>query len=62
MFDKFQDVLKKYALKSFRKANNMVEIITDMNDSLTNFYTKPMPDYLTEKEKESKLKMKLWEM
>ena len=56
-FEKFQDVQK-----NFRKAEDIVEVITDLNDPVTNFYTKHMPDDLTEKEEESKIKMKIWEM
>ena len=48
-FDKFQDVLKNFVLKNFRKAEDMVEIITDLNDPVTNFDTKHMPDDLAEK-------------
>ena len=48
-FDKFQDVLKNFVLKNFRKAEDMVEIITNLNDPVTNFDTKHMPDDLAEK-------------
>ena len=61
-FDKFQDVLKNYVLKNFKKEEDIVEIITDMNDPVTNFNTKHIPDDLTEKEEESKIKMNMWEM
>ena len=49
-FDRFQDVLKNYVLKNSRKAEGIVEIITDMNDPVTNFEHKQMPDDITEKE------------
>ena len=61
-FDRFQYVLKNYVLKNFRKAEEIVQIITDLNDPVANFDTKHMPGDLTEKEKESKIKMKIWEM
>ena len=51
-----------YVLKNFRKAEEIVGIITDMNDPVTNFECKHMPDDLTEKEEESKIKMKMWKM
>ena len=47
--DKFQDALKNYVLKNFRKLENIVEIITDLNDPVTNFDAKNMPDDLTKK-------------
>ena len=61
-FYKFEDVLKNYVLNNFRKAEEILEIITDLNDPVTNFNTKHMPDDLTEKEEESKINMKIWEM
>ena len=61
-FEKFQDFLKNCSLKNFRKAEDIVEIITDLNDPGTNFDTKHMPGDLTKKQKESKIKMNMWEM
>ena len=61
-FHKFQDFLKNYVMKIFRKAEDIVELITDMNDPVMNFGTKHMPDDLTEKVEESKIKMKMLEM
>ena len=61
-FDKFQFLLNNYVLKNFRNAEDIVEIIIDLNDEVTNFDTKHMPDELTEKEEESKIKMNMWEM
>ena len=49
IFDKVQDVLNNYVLKNFRKAEDMVEIITDLKDPVTNFNTKHIPDDLIEK-------------
>ena len=48
-FDKFQDILNNYVLRNFRKAENIVETITNLNDPVTNFDRKHMPDDLTEK-------------
>ena len=48
-FDKFKNVLKNYVLKNFIKAEDIVERITDLNDPVTNFDTKHMPDDLTKK-------------
>ena len=59
IFDKFQDVLKNYFLNKFRKAEDIVEIITDLNDPVNNFNTKHMPGDITEKEEESKIYMKM---
>ena len=61
-FEKFQDFLKNCSLKNFRKAEDIVEILIDINNSVTNFDTKNMPDDLTEKEEESKINMKMWEI
>ena len=59
-FDKLQDVLNNYVLKNFRKEEVIVEIINYINDPVSNFECKHMPDDLTEKEEESKIKMKIW--
>ena len=59
---KFQDVLKKYVLKNFHKAEDVVEMVTNLNDPLPNLETKNMPKELTKTEEESKIKMKMWEM
>ena len=56
-FEKFQDVLK-----NFHKTENIVEMVTDLNDPLPKFGTKHMPKERTKKEEESKMKMKMWEM
>ena len=61
-FEKFQDVLNNYVVNKFRMAEDIVEIITDLNDTVTNFDTKHMPDDLTEKEEESKVEIKIWEI
>ena len=61
-FDKFQDVLKNYILKNFQKAEEIVEMVTDLNDMFPNFKNKHMPKELTKTEEESKIKMKMWEM
>ena len=42
--NKFQDILKNYALTNFRKAEDIVETITDLKDPVTNFDTKHIPD------------------
>ena len=59
-FNKLQDFLNNYVLKNFIKVEEMVEIITDMNNADANFDKKHIPDDLTEKEEESKIKMKIW--
>ena len=43
-------------------SEDIVETITDMNDPVTNFDTNHMPDDLTKKEEESKIKMNMWEI
>ena len=48
-FYNFQDVLKNYVLKNFRKAEDTVETLTDLNNPDTNFDTEHMSDDLTEK-------------
>ena len=61
-FDRFQDILKNYVLENFRKEEDIVEIRTDLNNTVTNFKRKHMPNNLIEKEEESKINMKMWEM
>ena len=46
-FDKFQDVLKNYILKSFHKAEYIDEMMNDMKDPFPNFKNKHMPKELT---------------
>ena len=59
-FEKFQDVLKNYVLKNFHKAEDIVEMVTNLKYPCTNFETKHMPKYLTTTEEGSKIKMKMW--
>ena len=61
-FENSHDFLKNDVLKKFRKAEDTVEIITDLNNPVTNFDTKHMPDDLTKKGEESKIKMNMWGM
>ena len=61
-FEKFQDVLKNYVLKNFHKAEDIVEMVTNLKDLLPNFETKHIPKDLTTTEEGSKLKMKMWEI
>ena len=63
-FEKFQDVLKNYVLKNFHKAEDIVEMVTNLKDPFPNFETKHMPKDLTTTEEVSKMnmKMKMWEM
>ena len=61
-FEKFQDVLKNYVLKNFHKAEDIVEMVTNLKDPCTNFETKHMPKDLTTTEEGSKIKMKMWEI
>ena len=42
-FEKFQDVLKNYVLKNLHKAEDIVEMVTHLNDPFPNFETKHMP-------------------
>ena len=46
-FEKFQNVLK-----NFHKAEDIVEMVTDLNDPFPNFETKNMPKELTKTEEE----------
>ena len=57
-----QDVLKNYVLKNFHKAEEIIEMVTDLNDLFPNFETKHMSKELTKTEEESEIKMKMWEM
>ena len=61
-FDKLQDVLKNYFLNDLIKSEDIVEIITDLKGPVTNVDTKHIPDDLTKKEEESKIKMTMWEI
>ena len=49
-FDKFQDVLKNYVLENLHKAEDIVEMVTDLNNPFPNFETKHMPKELTKTE------------
>ena len=51
-----------YVLKNFHKADDIVEMVTNLNDPFPKFETKHMPKELTKTEEESKIKMKMWEM
>ena len=64
-FDKFQEflknyVLKNYVLKNFHKAEDIIAMVTDLNDPFPNFENKHMPRERTKTVKESKIKMKMW--
>ena len=61
-FEKFQDVLKNYVLKNFHKAEEIVEMVTNLKYPFPNFKTNHMPKDLTTTEEGSKLKMKMWEI
>ena len=41
-FENSQDVLKNYVLNNFQKAQDIVEVVTDLNDPLTNLMNKHM--------------------
>ena len=58
-FENFQDVLKNYVLKNFHKAEDIVEMVTNLKDPRTNFETNHMPEDLTTTEEGSKIKMKM---
>ena len=49
-FDKFQDVLKNYVLENLHKAEDIVEMVTDLNNPFPNFEAKHMPKELTKTE------------
>ena len=49
-FEKFQDVLKNYVLNNFHKAEDIVEMVTNLNDPFPNFETKYMPKEPTKTE------------
>ena len=61
-FEKFQDVLKNYVPKNFHKAEDIVEMVTNLKDVFPNFEKKHMPKDLTTTEEGSKIKMKMWEI
>ena len=61
-FEKFQYVLKNYVLKNFHKAEDIVEMVTNLKDPCTNFETKNIPKDLTTTEEGSKINMKMWEI
>ena len=56
-FEKFQEVLKKYVLNNFHKAEDIVKMVTNLKDLFLNFETKHMPKDLTTTEEGSKLNM-----
>ena len=49
-FEKFQDILNNYVLKNFHKAEDIFEMVTDLNDPFSNFNTKHMPMEITKTE------------
>ena len=53
---------KNYVLKNFHKAEDIVEMVTKLEDPCTNFETKHMPKDLTTTEEGSKIKMKMWKI
>ena len=46
-FEKFQDILKNYVLKNFHKAEDIFEMVTDLNNPFPNFETKHMQKEFT---------------
>ena len=61
-FEKSQEILKNYVLKNFHKAEDIVEMLTNLKDPFPNFETEDIPKDLTTIEEGSKLKMKMWEI
>ena len=49
-FKIFQDVLRNYVLKNFHKDEDIVEMVTDLNNPFPNIETKHMPRKLTKTE------------
>jgi len=61
-FDKFQDRLKNHILKTFKNAEDIVCLITDLKDPADSFEAKHAPMEPTPEEEQSVFKMKIWEM
>ena len=57
-----QDIVLQNVLENFHKAEDIVEMVTNLKDPCTNFETKHMPKDLTSTEEGSKIKMKMWEI
>ena len=49
-YEKFQEVMKNYVLKYFHKAEDIVEMVTNLKYPFPNFETKHMPKDLTKTE------------
>ena len=50
-FEKFQDVLKNYFLNNFHKAEDIVEMVTNLKNPFPNFETKHMPKEVPKQKK-----------
>ena len=59
-FEEFQDQLKNYALKTLKQAKDVVGMITNIVDLVSNFKTKNSPEDPFLKDQASMFKMKLW--
>ena len=60
-FDRFQDRLKNNVLKSFKRAEDVVQLVTNLVNLTATFKDDNMPD-ITEENRNNMIKMKLWEM
>ena len=61
-FEEFQDHLKNYVLKNLKRAEDVVGMITNIFDPVSDFETKNAPEDPSVEDQASMLKMKLWEL
>jgi len=60
-FDKFQDKIKNYVLKNFKKAEDIIKLIIELKNPTILFESKHMLADLTDEKKEKPAKIKMWE-
>jgi len=61
-FDKFQEKIKNYVLKNFKKAEDIIELIVESKDPTVLFGLKHMPADFTDEEEAKLAKIKMWKM
>jgi len=61
-FESFQEKLRNFALKNFKKAEDVITLIVDIQDPKPAFKAIHTPKPLEEKDEESPSKLRMWEL
>jgi len=61
-FDKFQNKIKNYVLKNFKKAEDIMELIVELKDPTIFFESKHILADLTDEDEAKPAKIKMWEI